>query len=126
MFFVWELTWTQEPPPPLHCRFSVGFSPASEERLTVSLKPYTYEFQVENFFVCNIIGKWGVGWKHRARHGLDAVEVRVDSLSILEPQLKKGWDLPAADSEPVLFAPVPLVTLCPSWGAPAPDNADDT
>lgn len=65
MFFVWELTWTQEPPPPLHCRFSVGFSPASEERLTVSLKPYTYEFQVENFFVRNIIGKWGVGWKHR-------------------------------------------------------------
>ncbi|XP_036023254.1 trafficking protein particle complex subunit 10 [Onychomys torridus] len=50
MFFVWELTWTQEPPPPLHCQFSVGFSPASEERLTVSLKPYTYEFQVENFF----------------------------------------------------------------------------
>lgn len=50
VFFVWELMWTQEPPPPLHCRFSVGFSPASEERLTVSLKPYTYEFQVENFF----------------------------------------------------------------------------
>ncbi|XP_005360339.1 trafficking protein particle complex subunit 10 [Microtus ochrogaster] len=50
VFFVWELTWTQEPPPPLHCRFSVGFSPASEEQLTVSLKPYTYEFQVENFF----------------------------------------------------------------------------
>ncbi|OBS72220.1 hypothetical protein A6R68_13196, partial [Neotoma lepida] len=53
VFFVWELTWTREPPPPLHCQFSVGFSPASEERLTVSLKPYTYEFQVENFFVCN-------------------------------------------------------------------------
>ncbi|XP_035310593.1 trafficking protein particle complex subunit 10 isoform X2 [Cricetulus griseus] len=50
VFFVWELTWTQEPPPPLHCQFSVGFSPASEEQLTVSLKPYTYEFQVENFF----------------------------------------------------------------------------
>ncbi|KAL1771879.1 trafficking protein particle complex subunit 10 [Sigmodon hispidus] len=50
VFFVWELTWTQEPPPPLHCQFSVGFSPASEEQLTVSLKPYTYEFQMENFF----------------------------------------------------------------------------
>uniref|UniRef100_A0A2K5R111 Trafficking protein particle complex subunit 10 n=1 Tax=Cebus imitator TaxID=2715852 RepID=A0A2K5R111_CEBIM len=50
LFFVWELTWTEEPPPPLHCRFSVGFSPASEEQLSVSLKPYTYEFQVENFF----------------------------------------------------------------------------
>ncbi|XP_028360802.1 trafficking protein particle complex subunit 10 isoform X1 [Phyllostomus discolor] len=50
VFFVWELTWTREPPPPLHARFSVGFRPASQERLTVSLKPYTYEFQVENFF----------------------------------------------------------------------------
>ncbi|XP_037014043.2 trafficking protein particle complex subunit 10 isoform X2 [Artibeus jamaicensis] len=50
VFFVWELTWTREPPPSLHARFSVGFRPASQERLTVSLKPYTYEFQVENFF----------------------------------------------------------------------------
>ncbi|XP_026937888.1 trafficking protein particle complex subunit 10 isoform X3 [Sagmatias obliquidens] len=49
VFFVWELKWTQEPPRSLHCRFSVGFSPASEERLSVSLKPYTYEFQVDNF-----------------------------------------------------------------------------
>ncbi|XP_054942419.1 trafficking protein particle complex subunit 10 isoform X2 [Physeter macrocephalus] len=49
VFFVWELKWTQAPPPCLHCRFSVGFSPASEERLSVSLKPYTYEFQVDNF-----------------------------------------------------------------------------
>ncbi|XP_069331014.1 trafficking protein particle complex subunit 10 isoform X2 [Eulemur rufifrons] len=50
VFFVWELKWTQEPPPSLHCQFSVGFSPASEERLSISLKPYTYEFRVENFF----------------------------------------------------------------------------
>lgn len=50
VFFVWELTWTREPPPPLHARFSVAFRPSSQERLTVSLKPYTYEFQVENFF----------------------------------------------------------------------------
>ncbi|XP_069422500.1 trafficking protein particle complex subunit 10 isoform X2 [Ovis canadensis] len=50
VFFVWELKWTQEPPPSLHCRFSIGFSPASEEQLSISLKPYTYEFQVENFF----------------------------------------------------------------------------
>nr|XP_045359962.1 trafficking protein particle complex subunit 10 isoform X1 [Camelus bactrianus] len=49
-FFVWELKWTREPPPPLHGQFSVGFSPASEQRLSVSLKPYTYEFQVDNFF----------------------------------------------------------------------------
>lgn len=52
VYFVWELTWAQEPPPSLRGRFSVGFCPASEERLSVSLKPYTYDFQVENFFVC--------------------------------------------------------------------------
>ncbi|KAM6162605.1 trafficking protein particle complex subunit 10 [Erethizon dorsatum] len=50
VFFIWELKWTQEPPPALHCRFSVGFSPASEEQLSISLKPYMYEFQVESFF----------------------------------------------------------------------------
>lgn len=58
MFFVWELKWTQEPPPSLHCRFSIGFSPASEEQLSISLKPYTYEFQVENFFVCITLFFW--------------------------------------------------------------------
>ncbi|KAM5281646.1 trafficking protein particle complex subunit 10 isoform 2-T2 [Ctenodactylus gundi] len=50
VLFVWELRWTREPPPALHCRFSVGFCPALEEPLTVPLQPYTYEFQVENFF----------------------------------------------------------------------------
>ncbi|XP_066226153.1 trafficking protein particle complex subunit 10 isoform X2 [Saccopteryx leptura] len=50
VFFVWELMWTQEPPPSLHGRFSMGFRPASEEQLSISLKPYTYEFQLENFF----------------------------------------------------------------------------
>ncbi|XP_021534918.1 trafficking protein particle complex subunit 10 isoform X4 [Neomonachus schauinslandi] len=49
-FFVWELKWTREPPPSLRCQFSVGFSPASEGQLSIPLKPYTYEFQVENFF----------------------------------------------------------------------------
>lgn len=58
VFFVWELQWTQEPPPSLHCRFSVGFSPAAEERLSISLKPYTYEFQVENFFVRIVLFFW--------------------------------------------------------------------
>ncbi|XP_077924327.1 trafficking protein particle complex subunit 10 isoform X3 [Halichoerus grypus] len=50
VFFVWELKWTREPPPSLRCQFSVGFSPASEGQLSIPLKPYTYEFQVENFF----------------------------------------------------------------------------
>lgn len=45
----------------------MGFSPASEEQLTVSLKPYTYEFQVENFFVCDTLlgnGVWGGSTGH--------------------------------------------------------------
>ncbi|XP_027439430.1 trafficking protein particle complex subunit 10 isoform X7 [Zalophus californianus] len=50
VFFVWELKWAREPPPSLHCQFSVGFAPASEGQLSIPLKPYTYEFQVENFF----------------------------------------------------------------------------
>ncbi|XP_068931105.1 trafficking protein particle complex subunit 10 isoform X1 [Petaurus breviceps papuanus] len=49
VFFVWELTWTKELPPSLHCHFSLDFYPASEGR-SISLKPYSYEFQVENFF----------------------------------------------------------------------------
>ncbi|KAF3815593.1 hypothetical protein GH733_016866 [Mirounga leonina] len=54
VFFVWELKWTREPPPSLRCQFSVGFSPASEGQLSIPLKPYTYEFQVENFFLLRL------------------------------------------------------------------------
>lgn len=61
VYFVWELTWAREPPPSLCGRFSVGFRPASEERLSVSLKPYTYDFQVENFFVCVVLCFGGAG-----------------------------------------------------------------
>ncbi|XP_020851560.1 trafficking protein particle complex subunit 10 isoform X4 [Phascolarctos cinereus] len=49
VFFVWELMWTKELPPSMHCHFSLDFYPASEDR-SISLKPYSYEFQVENFF----------------------------------------------------------------------------
>uniref|UniRef100_A0A5F8GH21 Trafficking protein particle complex subunit 10 n=1 Tax=Monodelphis domestica TaxID=13616 RepID=A0A5F8GH21_MONDO len=49
VFFVWELIWTKELPPSLNCHFSLDFYPASEVR-SISLKPYSYEFQVENFF----------------------------------------------------------------------------
>lgn len=68
VYFVWELTWAQEPPPSLCGRFSVRFCPASEEQLSVSLKPYIYDFQVENFFVCIVLffgGVEGVGRKMR-------------------------------------------------------------
>lgn len=60
VFFVWELKWTREPPPSLSCQFSVGFAPASEGQLSIPLKPYTYEFQVENFFVSIVLFVVGV------------------------------------------------------------------
>lgn len=66
VYFVWELTWAQEPPPSLRGRFSVGFCPASEERLAVSLKPYTYDFHLENFFVrivSALVGVWLGKWE---------------------------------------------------------------
>ncbi|XP_074851443.1 trafficking protein particle complex subunit 10 isoform X2 [Carettochelys insculpta] len=50
VFFVWELKWTKELPPSLQCQFSVGFCPATSEEQSFSLKPYIYEFQVENYF----------------------------------------------------------------------------
>ncbi|XP_038615987.1 trafficking protein particle complex subunit 10 isoform X2 [Tachyglossus aculeatus] len=50
VFFVWELMWTTAFPPSLQCRFSVEFRPVSKEEHSVSLQPYTYEFQMENFF----------------------------------------------------------------------------
>ncbi|XP_050792426.1 trafficking protein particle complex subunit 10 [Gopherus flavomarginatus] len=50
VFFVWELKWTKELPPSLQCQFSVSFCPDTSEELSSSLKPYTYEFQVENYF----------------------------------------------------------------------------
>ncbi|KAG8136465.1 hypothetical protein E2320_005042, partial [Naja naja] len=50
IFFVWELNWTKEVPPTLQCIFSVNFCSALSEDHSFSLKPYTYEFQLENFF----------------------------------------------------------------------------
>uniref|UniRef100_A0A8D0L304 Trafficking protein particle complex subunit 10 n=1 Tax=Sphenodon punctatus TaxID=8508 RepID=A0A8D0L304_SPHPU len=50
VFFVWELKWTKELPPSSPCQFSVNFCPAPSEEQLLSLKPYIYEFQVENFF----------------------------------------------------------------------------
>uniref|UniRef100_A0A8C0J097 Trafficking protein particle complex subunit 10 n=1 Tax=Chelonoidis abingdonii TaxID=106734 RepID=A0A8C0J097_CHEAB len=50
VFFVWELKWTKELPPSLQCQFSVSFCPDTSEEQSSSLKPYTYEFQVENYF----------------------------------------------------------------------------
>ncbi|XP_076975245.1 trafficking protein particle complex subunit 10 isoform X2 [Tamandua tetradactyla] len=84
MFFVWELKWTQEPPPSLRCQFSVGFSPVSEEQLSVSLKPYTYEFQVENFFTLYIVKAKiypPLGMEHCRTGALCSLEVSITRLA---------------------------------------------
>uniref|UniRef100_A0A8C3YUN3 Trafficking protein particle complex subunit 10 n=1 Tax=Catagonus wagneri TaxID=51154 RepID=A0A8C3YUN3_9CETA len=84
VFFVWELKWTREPPPSLHCRFSVRFSPASEERLSVCLKPYTYDFQVENFFTLYSVKAEvspPAGTEHCRTGALCSLEVSITRLS---------------------------------------------
>ncbi|XP_037686691.1 trafficking protein particle complex subunit 10 [Choloepus didactylus] len=84
VFFVWELKWTREPPPALHCRFSIGFSPVSEEQLLISLKPYTYEFQVENFFTLYVIKAEispPVGMEHCKMGALCSLEVSITRLA---------------------------------------------
>ncbi|XP_041591065.1 trafficking protein particle complex subunit 10 isoform X2 [Vulpes lagopus] len=86
VFFVWELKWTQEPPPSLRCQFSVGFSPASEGRLSIPLKPYTYEFQVENFFTLyNVRAEIlpPAGTEHCRTGSLCSLEVCITRLSDL-------------------------------------------
>ncbi|XP_006876848.1 PREDICTED: trafficking protein particle complex subunit 10 [Chrysochloris asiatica] len=86
VFFVWELKWTQEPPPALHCYFSVAFSPASEERMSVSLQPYTYEFQMENFFTLyNVKAEIfpPVGMEYCKTGSLCSLEVLITRLSDL-------------------------------------------
>uniref|UniRef100_A0A8C5KBM9 Trafficking protein particle complex 10 n=2 Tax=Jaculus jaculus TaxID=51337 RepID=A0A8C5KBM9_JACJA len=95
VFFVWELMWTRELPPPLHCRFSVGFSPASEERLSVSLKPYTYEFHVENFFTL-----YGVRAEILPPPG--AEYCRTGSLCSLEVSITRLADLLEVDKDEAL------------------------
>lgn len=86
VFFVWELTWTQEPPPSLHGRFSVAFCPASEAQLSVSLKPYTYDFHMENFFTLYSVKAEilpPVGTEHCRTGALCALEVCVTRLADL-------------------------------------------
>ncbi|XP_059248448.1 trafficking protein particle complex subunit 10 isoform X1 [Mustela nigripes] len=86
VFFVWELLWAREPPPSLRCRFSVGFSPASEGQLSVPLKPYTYEFQVENFFTLYNVKAEILppsGTEHCRTGSLCSLEVSITRLSEL-------------------------------------------
>ncbi|XP_063080667.1 trafficking protein particle complex subunit 10 isoform X4 [Cavia porcellus] len=95
VFFVWELKWTQEPPPALHCQFSVGFSPASEERLRISLKPYTYQFQVESFFTLYNV-------KAEVLPPVGAEYCRTGSLCSLEVSITRLADLLEVDRDEAL------------------------
>ncbi|XP_040339726.1 trafficking protein particle complex subunit 10 isoform X2 [Herpailurus yagouaroundi] len=86
VFFVWELKWTREPPPSLRCRFSVGSSPASGGRLSIPLKPYTYDFQVENFFTLYNVRAEILppsGTEHCRTGSLCSLEVSITRLSDL-------------------------------------------
>lgn len=86
VFFVWELTWTREPPPSLCGRFSVGFCPASEAQLSVSLKPYTYDFHMENFFTLYSVKAEilpPVGTEHCRTGSLCPLDVSITRLSDL-------------------------------------------
>ncbi|XP_051871190.1 trafficking protein particle complex subunit 10 isoform X2 [Pristis pectinata] len=47
-FFLWELTWSEEPGPSLHSQFSVSFTPLAGQEHG-SMKPYTYELRLDNF-----------------------------------------------------------------------------
>ncbi|XP_023571664.1 trafficking protein particle complex subunit 10 isoform X2 [Octodon degus] len=95
VFFIWELKWMQEPPPALHCQFSVGFSPASEERLSISLKPYIYEFQVESFFTLYNV-------KAEVLPPAGAEYCRTGSLCSLEVSITRLTDLLEVDKDEAL------------------------
>lgn len=95
VFFVWELKWTQEPPAALHCQFSMGFSPASAEQLSISLKPYTYEFQVENFFTLYTV-------KAEVLPPAGVEHCRTGSLCSLEVSITRLADLLEVDRDEAL------------------------
>lgn len=56
------MRWTKELPLSLQCLFSVSFCPATSEEQSITLKPFTYEFQVENFFVSTLLRIAYVKW----------------------------------------------------------------
>ncbi|XP_069745228.1 trafficking protein particle complex subunit 10 isoform X2 [Narcine bancroftii] len=47
-FFLWELTWSEETGPSLHCQFSVAFTPVMGQEHG-STRPYTYQLKLDNF-----------------------------------------------------------------------------
>ncbi|XP_006137949.1 trafficking protein particle complex subunit 10 [Pelodiscus sinensis] len=95
VFFVWELKWTKELPPSLQCQFSVNFCPATSEEQSFSLKPYTYEFQVENYFTLYNV-------KTQIFPPLGAEYCKTGSLCSLEVSITRLSDLLDVDKDEAL------------------------
>ncbi|KAM9173035.1 trafficking protein particle complex subunit 10 [Pangshura tecta] len=95
VFFVWELKWTKELPPSLQCQFSVSFCPNTSEEQSFSLKPYTYEFQVENYFTLYNV-------KAQIFPPLGAEYCKTGSLCSLEVSITRLSDLLDVDKDEAL------------------------
>uniref|UniRef100_A0A8C7EDZ2 Trafficking protein particle complex subunit 10 n=1 Tax=Nothoprocta perdicaria TaxID=30464 RepID=A0A8C7EDZ2_NOTPE len=95
IFFVWELKWTKELPLSLQCLFSVSFCPATSEEQSLSLKPFTYEFQVENFFTLYNV-------KTEIFPPLGAEYCKTGSLCSLEVSITRLADLLEVDKDEAL------------------------
>ncbi|XP_039367445.1 trafficking protein particle complex subunit 10 [Mauremys reevesii] len=95
VFFVWELKWTKELPPSLQCQFSVSFCPDTSEEQSFSLKPYTYEFQVENYFTLYNV-------KAQIFPPLGAEYCKTGSLCSLEVSITRLSDLLDVDKDEAL------------------------
>uniref|UniRef100_A0A8C3VHM3 Trafficking protein particle complex subunit 10 n=1 Tax=Catharus ustulatus TaxID=91951 RepID=A0A8C3VHM3_CATUS len=95
IFFVWELKWTKELPLSLQCLFSVSFCPATSEEQSFTLKPFTYEFQVENFFTLYHV-------KTEIFPPLDAEYCKTGSLCSLEVSITRLVELSEVDRDEAL------------------------
>ncbi|XP_053165600.1 trafficking protein particle complex subunit 10 [Hemicordylus capensis] len=95
VFFVWELKWTKELPASLQCQFSMSFCSAPSEDHLLSLKPYTYEFQLENFFTLYNV-------KAEISPSLGAEYCKTGSLCSLEVLITRLSDLLEVDKDEAL------------------------
>ncbi|KAK9402061.1 hypothetical protein NXF25_010417 [Crotalus adamanteus] len=95
IFFVWELKWRKELPPSLQCIFSMNFCSALSEDHSFSLKPYTYEFQLENFFTLYNV-------KAEISPPLGAEYCKTGSLCSLEVSITRLLDLLDVDKDEAL------------------------
>ncbi|NXN56298.1 TPC10 protein, partial [Rynchops niger] len=95
IFFVWELKWMKELPLSLQCLFSVSFCPATSEEQSLTLKPFTYEFQVENFFTLYHV-------KTEIFPPLGAEYCKTGSLCSLEVSITRLVDLSEVDRDEAL------------------------